>query len=438
MATAVVLPKVDMDQETGTVVEWLKRDGDLVKAGEPILVIETDKVSIEVEAPASGILRGIQAQPDDVIPVGTVIAYILEPDEKVPGGATRQDASKQLAKNQRVTSLDSSTGTTVTPITESLAADHEIELATTDGTGPRGKVTKRDVKQVSTMTPEVKGDGKVNASPVARRIAREHGVDLNTVTGSGPGGRITADDVLAVPVTIPDSVSVSDAKVIPLRGMRRTIAERMTASYQAVPHITLTVSVDMSRFDETRTQLNVKAEAAGHPRVSITALLVRAVAWALNRHPFLNSTLQDDGIHLLSDANIGVAVALAEGLIVPVVHNAGQKGIGEIASEVNDLTTRARQEQLTPADVAGGTFTISNLGPFGIEQFTAIINPPQAAILSVGAVRLEAVVGEGVQIVVRPIMRMTLSADHRVVDGAVAAHFLTDLRDALKSPELLL
>jgi pyruvate dehydrogenase E2 component (dihydrolipoamide acetyltransferase) len=227
-------------------------------------------------------------------------------------------------------------------------------------------------------------------------------------------------------------------KVIPLQGMRRTIAERMMLSYQTTPHISFTVRVDMSRFEEARARLNVKAEATNQSNISVTALLVKSVAWALNRHPLLNSTLRDGEIHLLPDANIGVAVALAEGLIVPVVHKAGQKGIGEIASEVDNLATRARQGQITPSEVARGTFTISNLGPFGIEQFTAIINPTQAAILAVGATQNEVIVDEEDQIVTRPIMRVTLSADHRIVDGAVAAHFLIELREVLESPELLL
>jgi pyruvate dehydrogenase E2 component (dihydrolipoamide acetyltransferase) len=220
--------------------------------------------------------------------------------------------------------------------------------------------------------------------------------------------------------------------------MRRTIAERMTASYQTAPHITLTLPVDMSRLEETRAQLNAKAEASGQTRASVTALIVRAVAWALGRHPWLNSTLCDGEIHLLPEINIGVAVALEEGLIVPVLHQADQKSVSEIAAEVKALTVRAREGRLAPADVAGGTFTISNLGPFGIEQFTAIINPPEAAILAVGATQPEVTVdGEG-QIVVRQVMRMTLSADHRIVDGAVAARFLSDLREGLESPALLL
>jgi pyruvate dehydrogenase E2 component (dihydrolipoamide acetyltransferase) len=220
--------------------------------------------------------------------------------------------------------------------------------------------------------------------------------------------------------------------------MRRTIAERMTASYQAAPHVTFTVRVDMRGFEATRAELNARAEATGQAQASVTALIVKAVAWALRQHPWLNSTLQGDEIHLLPDINVGVAVALEEGLIVPVVRQADRKGVSEIAAEVKDLTTRSRQGRLIPGDVMGGTFTVSNLGPFGIEQFTAIINPPEAAILAVGATQPEVMVDVDGQVTVCPVMRMTLSADHRVVDGAVAARFLSDLREVLEAPALLL
>lgn len=438
MATTVIMPKVDMDQETGKVVEWLKREGDLVNKGEPILVIETDKVAIDVESPASGILRGIQAKPEEIIPIGLVIAYILESGEELPGEAQLQDVPAP-PQPLAVTPATATINAVATPVARNIAATHNIDLTNIEGTGLRGKVTKQDVQtQLTTIPSDRSGDSKVYATPAARQIARIRGVDLTNVTGSGPGGRIQVADVQAAPVAFPEAIPASEVKVIPLQGMRRTIAERMTVSYQTTPHITFTMRVDMSRFEETRARLNIKAESTNQPNVSVTALLVKAVAWALKRHPLLNSTLQDDGIHLLPEANLGVAVALSEGLIVPVVHNAGQKGIREIAREVNDLATRARQGQMTPADVAGGTFTISNLGPFGIEQFTAIINPSQAAILAVGATQQEVVVDEENQIVTHPIMRMTLSADHRIVDGAVAARFLTDLREALESPELLL
>lgn len=439
MAATVIMPKVDMDQETGTISEWLKQEGERVEKGEPILIIETNKVAIEIEAPASGILQGIQAEQGEVVPIGTIIAYILEPGEELPAPPAIATSAPDVA---------------ATPVARNVAAIHGIDLAKIAGTGPRGKVTKKDVQTVL----DVKSGVKVCATPAARRTARERGIDLATVTGSGPRGRVQAADVLALaltpsaplrPGTGPSPEIGRGENVIPLQGMRRTIAERMTASYQTAPHITFTVRVDMSGFEEARARLNARAEAAGQPRVSATALIVKAVAWALKRHRLLNSTLQDDGIHLLPEINVGVAVAIPPsfppnggdeggGLIVPVIRQADQKSLGEIAAEVNDLATRAREGRMTPSDVAGGTFTVSNLGPFGIEQFTAIINPPQAAILAVGTSRPEVVVGEEGQIVVRPVMRMTLSADHRVVDGAVAARFLSDLREALEAPVLLL
>jgi len=446
MATKVILPKVDMDQETGTVVEWLKQDGDLVEKGDPILIIETDKVAVEVESPASGILQGIQAEADEIIPIGTIIAYILEPGEELPDEAKSKDVPAP-SRSTAVAPAAAQSDVTATPVARNIAATHDITLVKIAGTGSRGKVTRRDVQTAMTSIPADRtGDGKVYATPAARRTAREREVDLTIVTGSGPRGRIQAANVLAAatnqvevaPVPIPKAAPRPEVEVIPLQGMRRTIAERMTVSYQTTPHITLTTRVDMSQFEETRAQLNVKAEATGESRVTVTALLVKAVASALRRHPYLNSLLKDDGIHLLPESNIGVAVALAEGLIVPVIHNVAQKGIGEIAGDVNDLATRARKGQLKPVDVAAGTFTISNLGPFGIEQFTAIINPPQAAILTVGTTRLEAVHGEEDRVIWLPVMRMTLSADHRIVDGAMAARFLAELRDVLESPVMLL
>ena len=415
MAVPVIMPKLEMAQETATVVEWLKQEGEHIEKGEPLLTVETDKVTLEIESPASGILAGVRAEPQQVVPVTKVIAYILQPGEELD-----ESASQRVSES-------------VTPVAQRLAASVGVDLSTVKGTGPRGRITKSDV-EAALVSP-----GKVRATPAARRIAREREVELAAVNGSGPKGRVQAADVLALALTPGPSPEIGQGEnVIPLQGMRRTIAERMTASYQTTPHITFTVRVDMSGFEGTRARLNARAEATGQPRVSATALFVKAVAWALKHHPWLNSTLRDEEIHLLPEINVGVAVALEEGLIVPVVHQADCKSVAEIGAEVNDLATRAREGRLTPADVTGGTFTVSNLGPFGIEQFTAIINPPEVAILAIGATRPEPVVDEEGQVVVRPVMRMTLSADHRVVDGATAARFLADLREALEAPTLLL
>ena len=456
MAVPVIMPKLEMVQETATVIEWLKQEGEHVEKGEPLLVIETSKVTIEVESPASGILAGVRVGPGQVVPVTEVIAYVLQPGEELPEEVPEEvppEATAILPPSAApaappaptpppaVSSGPPAPSVAATPVARRMAEAHGLDLSTIVGTGPRGEITRADVEAVLSAPSQptaASRSEKVRATPAARRIARERKVDLSAVTGSGPRGRIQAADVLALALTPGPSPEIGRGEnVIPLQGMRRTIAERMTTSYQTAPHITFTVRVDMSGFQEARKRLNARAEATGEARISATALIVKAVAWALKHHPWLNSTLRDEEIHLLPEINVGVAVALKDGLIVPVVHQADRKGVAKIAAEVRDLVVRAREGRLTPADITGGTFTVSNLGPFGIEQFTAIINPPQVAILAVGATQPEPVADEGGQIVVRPMMRMTLSVDHRVVDGATAARFLTDLRDVLEAPALL-
>jgi pyruvate dehydrogenase E2 component (dihydrolipoamide acetyltransferase) len=279
--------------------------------------------------------------------------------------------------------------------------------------------------------------GKLNATPAARRAAREEAIDLGTVAGSGPKSRIQQSDVLNAAKSLQVAPVAEGDVVIVLEGIRRTIAERLTASYQSTPHISFAMRVDMTRFNEARQELNTHADSVDTAHISATAMFVKAVAVTLLRHPWLNASLRSEEIRLRKDINVGVAVALDTGLIVPVVKNADQKGIAQIAAEVNDLSARARSSQLLPTDVSDGTFTISNLGPFGVEQFTAIINPPQSAILAVGATQLEAIPDSTGEIKALPMMHMTLSADHRIVDGAVAARFVSDLRAALESPILL-
>jgi pyruvate dehydrogenase E2 component (dihydrolipoamide acetyltransferase) len=424
MATPVIMPKLEMTQETATVVEWLKREGEPVEKGEPLLTVETDKVTVEVEAPATGILGDVRAGPGDVVPVTQVIAQVLSAEEAAASSRAAETPSNGPPPAPA----------RATPVAQRLAAAAGMDVAAMPGSGARGRVTKADVLAAAA------GDtGRVRATPAARRLARERGLALEGMAGSGPRGRVQAADVPAQAPNPPATGGRApvEAQIVPLAGMRRTIAERMTLSHQTVPHITLTVRVDMSGFEAARARLNTKAQAGGGPHVSVTALVVKAVAWALRRHPILNGTLRGEEIHLLPEVNVGVAVALEEGLIVPVVHAADRKSLAEVAAAVNDLSARARQGRLTPADVAGGTFTVSNLGPFGVEQFTAIINPLQAGILALGAMQPEGVVVDG-RLEVRPVLRLTLSADHRIVDGAVAARFLADLRAALEEPLLLL
>jgi pyruvate dehydrogenase E2 component (dihydrolipoamide acetyltransferase) len=377
MATEVIMPKLGMTMEQGTIVRWLRREGEQVEKEEPILEIETDKVVMEVEAPASGTLAGIRAGPDEVVPVTEVIAYILEPGEKL----------EEVAR---------------APVREAAPPPKE-----------RIAVTPR------APTPEE----KIAVTPRARRLAREHEVDLAQVQGSGPGGRIVEADVLALigkrEVAKPSMEAIKVKERVPLRGRRKTIAERMLESARSAPHIALTVEVDMSEAERT------------HGDCSFTALFVQVVARALRQHPMVNASLQGDEIILYDEVNVGVAVDTKEGLLVPVVKGADAKDLFEIDAEIKSLARSAGEGTLTLEDVSGGTFTVSNLGMFGVEEFQALINPPQSAILAVGAIVEKPVVRDG-QVVIRPMMKMTLSADHRVLDGAAAAEFLQDVRGNLE------
>ena len=441
MAIEMIMPKVDMDQETGTVVEWLKTDGQQVEEGETILVIETDKIAIDVESPGTGILNGISAKLGDVIPIGTVIAYILEEGEALP------EAAVAPVPAQEEVSVAAESAAPVeeilaTPVARKMAAASGLNLADVIPTGKGGKVTKDDVQAALASASAPVKTGELVATPAARRTARLKGVNLSLVRGSGPGGRIQAVDVETfqgsqTKTGLPAESTVQSGETIPLIGMRRTIAERLTASYQSIPHIQFTARVDMSKFNSARKDFNELALKRGDEKVSVTAVLVKLVAMVIADHPWLNSSLVDGSIILHRDINIGLAVALEEGLIVPVVKNADQKSLSKIAAETIDLVTRARGKTLAGADVKGGTFTITNLGPFGVEQFNAIINPPEAGILAIGATTPEVVALEGGAIAVRPIMRFTLSADHRIVDGAVAARFIADLKTILENPILM-
>ena len=439
MAKEVIMPKVDMDQETGTVVEWRKRNGEYVNAGEVILVIETDKVAVEVESPGSGILQGISAGPGDVTPIGTVIAYLLAEGEGLPHKQQPASGSDQKSPDSKD---EMPNRQTATPLAKNMAAAHGLDLSTIVPSGKGSKVTKADVEARLVSESSERMEGKVYASPAARRVARESHVELNLVPGSGPKGRIQTSDVITFTeqrerTELLVETPTSEAEVIPLTGIRRTIAERMTANYQNIPHIKFTSRVIMSDFEAARNKLNELAKRSDAQKISATAMFVKLVAVTLAHHPYLNSSLRSEGILLHQEINVGVAVALENGLIVPVVKNADKKGMAEIASEVNDLSARARAGKLVNAEVKGGTFTISNLGPFGIEQFDAIINAPEAAILAIGATQLEAIPDDEGVIRAYPVLRMTLSADHRVVDGAVAARFMADLKTILEAPILI-
>jgi pyruvate dehydrogenase E2 component (dihydrolipoamide acetyltransferase) len=490
MPTPVFMPKFEMTQESGTVLAWLKDEGEYVEKGEPLLEIETDKATMEVEASATGTLVAISAQPGQVVPIATPIAYILKAGESLDSVAELSDSAGGLAgaaaePSQPQASSASAAGSTVgegdqtrvTPVAARLAESHDLDLKGVVGTGPRGRITRQDVEVAlaaaqGAVAPGA-SDGKVRAVPAARRLARELGIDLGTVDGTGPEGRIQSQDIVyavkaqrpgqeadrsadlaavRAPVdrtTAPSSVAppattpalpvagtIAVRRVVPLTNIRRTIAERMTASVREAPQFTVTVDVDMGRALEIVADL--KAAGDGQPKVTLTTLLVKACAWTLRLQPEVNASFQGGEIVEWDEVNVGVATAIDQGLIVPVVRGADQLGLRSIAAHLVDLTGRARQGKLKVDDLQGGTFTVSNLGMFGIDRFTAILNPPQAAILAVGRVARRAEVGEDDRVEIRPMASLALTADHRVLDGATAARFLATVQRTLEHPGLLL
>jgi pyruvate dehydrogenase E2 component (dihydrolipoamide acetyltransferase) len=439
MPTPFIMPKMDMDQESVTINEWLKKEGETVEKGEPVVVIETDKITSDVEAPASGKLARILYKENEEAPVTKVIAYILQEDE------TEADLPKpaQLEVEKGVKQTESTLKTeepqpSATPVAKRMTEEKGINLA--DITSAGEKITKRDVEEFLSDITEVETRVETPATPAARRVADEKDIDIAQVKGSGPRGRVQEIDVESFTAEGEPSISkVRPGEAQPISSMRKRIAQRMTKSYQTIPHIYLSVDVDMSEAEASRLRMNDLAKKEGTPNISLTAYLIRIVSWCLNRHPYLNASLENDTIKFWNEVNIGVATALEEGLIVPVVHNADQQSTRELNERLRYLAAKAREGELTREEVQEGTFTISNLGMYGIDSFTAIINPPQAAILAVGTIKRKPIVVDDKNTVeVRPIMTLTLAADHRIVDGVVAANFLSELVKALETPELLL
>lgn len=416
------MPKFGFTQENAQIVRWLKRAGEAVEQGDPIAEVTTDKVNMEVEAPATGILDGLRFAEGDTVPVTEIIAFVRGKDEVLQNTEPKPqntEGSEQTVARQ---------SSPATPVAQKMAQALGVDVSQVAGTGPGGRVMKRDV--------ETHVLDKPRAVPAARRLARELEVDLSAVAGSGPRGRIQSVDVQegVKPVTRPPSPA---GTLIPFTGMRRTIATRLQKSFQEAPHIFFDAHIEVSAAESLRATLNERL-GKEQARISLTAIIAKACGWALTRHPLVNSRIEGENIRLLSEVNVGIAVALEAGLIVPVVQAVPHKGLAQIAGEIGDLAERARSNRLRPQDVADGTFSISNLGMFGVDKFTAIINPPQVAILAVSRARKQFVPDENDQPVARSIMTVTLSADHRVVDGAVAARFLQDVRAALEQPALMM
>ena len=445
MPVPFIMPKFDMDQEKATIISWSKKEGDLIKFDETVLTVETEKVAIDVPAPATGILAGILFKDGDVVPVTKVIAYVLKEGETLadlPKADVQTLPSKpEIAPILQTRVAPQAVSVNATPIAVRMAKEEGIDLAKVTTSGDR--ITREDVERFIADQKSV-GRVTVAATPAARHAARESGVALETVAGSGPRGRVQSVDVLsaekpASAVSPIAQINGREVEVVPLTSIRRTIAERMQQSFQESPHIALTVDVDMTETENGRKRLNIQAQKLGQPRITVTAFIIKIVAWALVRHPYLNASFNGDSISLWRTVNIGVATAVPDGLVVPVLKDADRLSVSEINMRLIELADRARENKLKLEDVQGGTFTISNLGMFGISQFRAIINPPESAILAVGSVlRKPVVVDHQDRVEVRPMLSLTLSADHRVIDGVVAARFLSDVVSGLESPLLLL
>jgi pyruvate dehydrogenase E2 component (dihydrolipoamide acetyltransferase) len=389
MAISVVMPALEMAQETGKLLAWRKKEGERVTKGEPLLEIETDKAVVEVEAPGDGVLAGVTADVGAVIPVGETIAWLVAPGEKPPAKvATAAPAARAASGMER------------SAVTASQAS-----------------------AQPATSVPQI--------SPKARRLAKELGVDITRLRGSGPDGTITAEDVQA----FADAKSTSAPPgAESLSQIARLMAERTTRSWTSVPHFFLVREVDASGLVDTSKKLGPEIEKTHGARLTITDLLVALVAKVLVKHPRMNSSWMGEGIRSNPDINISVAMAVKDGVVGAVIHKANATQLGEISVQRRDLTDRARAGRLRPSDISGGTFTISNLGMYKVDAFSAIIAPPQAAILAVGSISDRVVPVDG-KPGIRPMMTMTLSSDHRVVDGAKAAEFLSELAEAIREPE---
>jgi len=435
MPTTVIMPALELAQETGKVIRWLKAPGDAVTKGEPLVEIETDKVTTEIEAAASGILRDVTAREGDVVPVGQTIALIVGSAE-----AVAEPAVTPLPRPAETPTVPlPAAAIKASPLARKVAEEHGVDLARVKTAS--GRIEKADVlAHVERRKASSAADGRaarlVAASPRARRLAAERGVDIRALRGSGPAGAVLVADV---PESVPsppraERVGVSGTgDEVGVGTVWRIMAERMTASWTTAPHFYLFREVNVSRLVSWRERATKQTGG----RITYTDLLVRLVAAALARHPRVNASWKDGAITRNADINIGLAVAIEDGLIVPVIHRADTLSLTDLAARREDVVSRGQAGKLRPADIQGGGFTISNLGMYGVDAFNAIVNPPQAAILAVGRVADRVVAVNG-QPAVQPTMMLTLSCDHRALDGARGAQFLGALADLIEEPLALL
>ena len=443
MAKVVVMPKLGLTMTEGTVSKWLKKVGDAVSEGEPLFEVETDKLTNTIEASASGVLRHLFVEEGVTVPVLEKVAVIAAADEDIAGllgGAAPAPAAAAApapAAAPAASPAEKKAGGRViaSPAAKKLAKEKGIDLTLVTGTGPNGRITEDDVKNytpapAAPAAPAAEEVPKVKASPLAAAVAADLGLDLEKI---GAKDRILAEDILRYLESTREKAEVAPKEeLVPMNGMRKAIAKNMLNSHMTSPTVTANLSVDMSAMKAYREQLKAK-----EIKVSYTDLLVKFVAKALTEYPLLNCSVEDNKIRYKHYVNMGVAVALDNGLVVPNVTDADKKSLTEISAEIKELAKLAREGGLPMEKLRGGTFTITNLGMYGIESFTPIINQPEVAILGVTTMEDRAVVRGG-EIVIRPMMTLSLTFDHRVVDGSVAAEFLQRVKNLLENPALML
>jgi len=450
------MPQLGNTMEEGTILRWLKAEGETVRKGEPLLEVETDKASMEVEAEADGVLLKILAPPNTTVPIRQPIAVVgapgedftslLSPEPRQNGAPAAEGAAAapvEPAAESSASVVAERGSLRISPRARRLAEEKGVPLAELEGrgTGPEGRIIERDVRAYLAAETQVSAPRPPRFTPLAARLADDLGVASEVVATAPSGARVRSDDVRRHVETLQSRPSeaerTQDFEEMPLTGMRRRIADNMVRSAFSAPHVTLVTEVDMSACSELRSRLLPEVERLYGVRLSFTDILVKAVARALEEHPRLNATLEGDVIRLHKSKNIGVAVALEEGLVVPVLKRVESLTLGQVAAQLKPLIERVRSGKFSPDDVSGGTFTITNLGPFRIDSFNPILVPGQAGILGVGRIQEKPVVRNGA-IEVRACMNLCLSFDHRQVDGAPAARFLQRLCEILESPYSLL
>ncbi len=465
MATKMVMPLLGQTMEEGTIIQWFKNEGDEIKAGEPLLEVMTDKVNMEVEAPENGVLRKIIAKPDDVVPVKEPIAIIGTADEPIDdllegsapaaaeplegaeaGAPTVEQPAPTVAEPAAPSPVQTAPPRAVempsapaaeegegrvfaSPLARTIAREHGIDIAVLagKGTGPNGRIVEKDVMDYLAAT---------KATPLAGKVAADMGVQVGEVPGTGIGGRVTAEDVRKAAAAPAPAPAPSIGQKIPFAGMRKAVAQNVTASYQQAPHVTLVSEVDMTECVALRNNVVKNIEERFGVRITFTDIIVKAAARAIEDRPLANASLEGDQIVIHDQINIGIATSIEGGLVVPVVKDVRSKTIPQISKEIKELAARARSGQAGGDDFRGGTFTITNLGAYGIDSFTPIITPGQSMILGVCRI-VEKPVVIGGEIKIRSMMNLCLSFDHRIVDGAPAAEYLARLKEILEAPYLI-